>query len=162
MEIYPELIDIGCGPDKIKGSFGIDAIKYEGVDLVTNVTALPFPDNSIKHVYSSHTLEHFSHREADGVLNEWVRVLKPGGKIEIRCPDLRMRCLMFFFHPSYDHIRAIYGSQKDEFNYHKSGFTFGILKQKLEALGIEKIKRIKDWNGMIPYSDLHIVGYKKS
>ena len=78
------VLDIGCGENKLEGAIGIDA-RY-----------LPFKDEVFDHVYSSHLIEHFSHREAKNVIREWVRVLKKGGMIEIRGPWLRIRALIFF------------------------------------------------------------------
>lgn len=53
-----------------------------GVDLTYpgyNGKNLPFADNSQDYVYSSHTLEHIpDYKQA---INEWYRVVKPGGYI---------------------------------------------------------------------------------
>ncbi len=50
---------------------------------------LPFPDNSLSAIYSSHFLEHLYMREADALLEECFRVLRPGGVIRMVVPDLR-------------------------------------------------------------------------
>ena len=47
--------------------------------------ALPFPDNSFDIVYSSNVLEHVN--DPGRVLREAVRVLKPGGTMQIVCPN---------------------------------------------------------------------------
>lgn len=44
-----------------------------------------FRDGVLDYVYSSHLLEDFVDTEA--ALREWLRVLKPGGKLIIFCPD---------------------------------------------------------------------------
>src|SRR5439155_15124894 len=44
-----------------------------------------FKDSVLDYVYSSHLLEDFFDTEA--VLREWIRVLKPEGKLVIFCPD---------------------------------------------------------------------------
>lgn len=46
---------------------------------------LPFNNDSLDFVYSSHLLEDFE--DWTPVLQEWVRVLKPGGKLIILIPD---------------------------------------------------------------------------
>lgn len=46
---------------------------------------LPFDDNSLDFVYSSHLLEDYA--DWDPVLVEWVRVLKPEGALIILIPD---------------------------------------------------------------------------
>jgi ubiquinone/menaquinone biosynthesis C-methylase UbiE len=44
-----------------------------------------FTDEALDFVYSSHLLEDFENIE--GALKEWWRVLKPGGRLIIFCPD---------------------------------------------------------------------------
>jgi ubiquinone/menaquinone biosynthesis C-methylase UbiE len=44
-----------------------------------------FRDNVLDFVYSSHLLEDFE--DTGSVLREWLRVLKPGGKLILYCPD---------------------------------------------------------------------------
>lgn len=46
---------------------------------------LPFNNDCLDFVYSSHLLEDFS--DWNPVLKEWVRVLKPGGKLIVLIPD---------------------------------------------------------------------------
>lgn len=50
---------------------------------------LPWADNSVDIVYSSHTLEHFSREEGRSFLYECHRVLRKNGIIRIVVPDLR-------------------------------------------------------------------------
>lgn len=44
-----------------------------------------FTDASLDYLYSSHVLEDFTDTEA--IIHEWWRVLKPGGRLVIFCPD---------------------------------------------------------------------------
>lgn len=50
---------------------------------------LPFKNNSVDCIYSSHTLEHLYFDDAKKLLNECFRVLKPGGLIRVVVPDLK-------------------------------------------------------------------------
>lgn len=50
---------------------------------------LPFDDNSIDYVYSSHFLEHISREDALAVIAEVRRVLKPEGLVRLVLPDLQ-------------------------------------------------------------------------
>ncbi len=49
---------------------------------------LPFPSESVREIYSSHTLEHLYHTEAISLLRECWRVLIPGGIVRLVVPDL--------------------------------------------------------------------------
>ena len=45
------------------------------------------PDGTFNLVYASHILEHTAWIRPAEILTEWVRVLKPGGVLEIWVPD---------------------------------------------------------------------------
>lgn len=58
--------------------------------LVHNVKRpLPYVTNSVEAVYASHLLEHLYREEANRLLVECFRVLRPGGILRIVVPDLR-------------------------------------------------------------------------
>lgn len=155
------ILDIGCGETK-KGDIGIDLRKTESADVVADAHWLPFATESFDQVYSSAVIEHFSHRDVKNVLFEWTRVLKKEGTIEIECPDLRARAFLFFLNPTWKNIENVYGGQDYEGNYHKCGFSFGLLKSLLESCGIRKIRRIiKGYKGIPFIPDcLHVKGIK--
>ena len=82
-------VDIGSGPDPL-GQY------YEFFPLMQSCRAwdLPdgdaqematVPDNALDFVHSSHCLEHM--RDAKIALNNWVRILKPGGFLICIVPD---------------------------------------------------------------------------
>jgi SAM-dependent methyltransferase len=72
-------LDLGCGPNPKEGFRGVDSLKFDRVDVVTDLRKeWPWPDNSVTEVHCSHTLEHFERRERVHFMNELYRVLKPG------------------------------------------------------------------------------------
>lgn len=156
------MLDIGCGESLKKGDIGVDFRKTGSVDIVADARMLPFTAGSFDHVYCSHLIEHFSHREVRNVLVEWVRVLRKEGVIEIRCPDLRARAFLFFLNPSWQNVKNIYGGQDYVGNQHRCGFSFGLLKHFLESCGVKNIKRIiKGYRGLPFIPDcLHVKGVK--
>ena len=82
-------IELGCGSNRRQGFYGIDVRPSASTDLVLDVERqpLPFPDDSIDYVYSSHMFEHL---EASGspiqTLKEIVRVCHNGATVEIWTP----------------------------------------------------------------------------
>lgn len=50
----------------------------------------PFKDNTFDYVYSEHMIEHLDYRSAVSMLRESFRVLRPGGRIRISTPNLRV------------------------------------------------------------------------
>lgn len=157
------ILEIGCGGTKVfSNSIGLDIRSVDGVDVVADARKLPFEDEYFDHVYSSHVIEHFSHREVQAVLEEWVRVLKIGGKFELRCPDLRLRALIFALNPKKQDIANIYGEQDYIENTHKCGFSYGLLKKMLYDIEVVNIRRCYDGFRGIPFlpSDLHVIGQR--
>ena len=59
-------------------------IKFKSV-----VNKIPYPDNSVSVIYSSHFLEHIPYNSALSLLIDCRRALKPGGIIRICVPNLR-------------------------------------------------------------------------
>lgn len=51
---------------------------------------IPFDDNSVSRIYSSHMFEHLTYEEGQGLLNECMRALKPGGSFSIVVPNAGM------------------------------------------------------------------------
>jgi len=156
-------LNIGCGENKRSGMIGLDLRRTVSVNVMADARMLPFKDRSFNYVFSSHLIEHFSHRQVAKVLGEWVRVLKKSGTIEISCPDLRARAFLFFLNPTWRNVKNVYGGQDYKGNYHKCGFSFGLLKHLLESCGVRNVKRvIKGYNG-IPFIPecLHVKGVKR-
>jgi SAM-dependent methyltransferase len=57
---------------------------------------LPYPDDSLSYVYSSHLLEHLHADEARAFLSECFRVLMPGGILRLAVPDLELFCRWYW------------------------------------------------------------------
>jgi SAM-dependent methyltransferase len=81
-------VDLGCGKRKQDGHIGIDRIDFEGVDHVLDMATdrLPFGDDEVDEVYTSHFMEHLDSVERCHVMNEIHRVLKTGGKCTFIVP----------------------------------------------------------------------------
>lgn len=90
-----------------------------------DATKIPFGDDSVDVIYSSHMFEHLSPDEARAFLLESKRVLKKGGILRIAIPDLRK------------HIeRYIENGDADEFmrNTYISAENLTSVKSKLRLL----------------------------
>lgn len=48
------------------------------------------PDESVDALYCSHALEHMKIGQLEDTLDEWARVLKPGGPLFVSVPDLKV------------------------------------------------------------------------
>ena len=85
----PLRIDLGCGPNPKPGFIGLDQYNFDGkVDHVLNLGSerLPFDDNTVDEVHTSHFVEHLNASERCHLLNELYRVMKPGSKATMIVP----------------------------------------------------------------------------
>jgi|GEM_PF-5363857 len=80
-----KIIEIGpANRPLIEGVITVDFEPKWKPDYVANQDNLPFEDNSIDTIISSHCIEHCMNTRK--TLREWFRVLKEGGKIAISMP----------------------------------------------------------------------------
>lgn len=79
-------LDLGCGSRKKNKTIGIDIHPQPGVDYVLDLQTqpLPFPDQSVEYVHSSHFLEHIENPVK--VFTELSRVCVEGAELEFWTP----------------------------------------------------------------------------
>jgi SAM-dependent methyltransferase len=81
-------LEIGPGTTRIQGFETLNIVPDVNVDYVWDATRrLPFTDNTFSIVYTSHILEHVPWYQLNETVSEWVRILKPGGRLEIWVPN---------------------------------------------------------------------------
>ena len=94
-------LDLGCGNRKKEGFIGIDTVDH-GQELIWDITnGIPFPDNSIEEIYSSHLLEHLNEDQIVDLFREIYRVLKPKGIFESRLPHISSPTAFYIGHKSF-------------------------------------------------------------
>jgi SAM-dependent methyltransferase len=85
-------LDIGCGKTKEDGWIGVDQIDF-GQKYVLDVRdGLPFEDNSVDEIKSSHFVEHLTGEERIPFFNELYRVMKPKTNALIVTPNWSHAC----------------------------------------------------------------------
>ena len=149
-------INLGSGDSPIAGFTNVDALPdAPGVDLVADISKpLPLDDGSADLVYASHVLEHFPHGQTLELLRDWRRVLRPGGQLLVAVPDLDVIARMlverrgWFTPPNEPWVGAIYGGQKDEYDFHKTGFTAPWLAYQLGEAGFGRVRRVDRFEGI--------------
>jgi SAM-dependent methyltransferase len=91
-------LDLGCGKIKKSGYIGVDKFSIPEVDYVVDFEKenLPFKDDSVVNVYSSHCLEHLS--DPHKLLSELIRVCTNNASFELWLPHLRSNDAFVFDH----------------------------------------------------------------
>lgn len=129
-------LDIGSGNKPREGFTGVD-LYADGKGIIkAPMNALPFEDETVDEIYSSHSLEHIGKYEVVPTLAEWRRVLVWEGLLTIEVPDLEWVCKNWLKYRSNDwHMDAIFGDQSTPGQFHKTGFTRAIMYSYLEQAG---------------------------
>lgn len=85
----PIKLDIGAGDTDRPGWVTLDI--SQDCDLFWDLrNGIPFPDNSVNIIYSSHLFEHMDHDAGQALMAEAQRVLVPGGEFSICVPNARL------------------------------------------------------------------------
>jgi SAM-dependent methyltransferase len=79
-------LNIGCDRTQIAGFLGVDFNPDVDPDVLAEADNLPYEDNTVDEIYASHVLEHLPY--GNTALQEWFRVLKPGGMVTVMVPDI--------------------------------------------------------------------------
>ena len=127
-------LDIGGGTYKCDPSF--TSVDIQGGDITSRMWDLPFADNSIEFIWSSHTLEHAEMNKVLPTLKEWFRVLRPGGAMIVRVPDFDY--VAHYWQTGPDRVWAemiVFGNQAHEGECHKCAFTATSLRRQLTEAG---------------------------
>ncbi len=144
-------LNLGSGTIPLDGFTNVDALAdAPGVDVVADIgEPLPFADGEADLIYVSHVLEHFATDTVPVLLKDWRRVLRDGGLLLVAVPDLDViaRLLVeragWFTPPHGPWVGAIYGGQKDEYDFHKTGFNAPALAGLLRDAGFGAIERVE-------------------
>lgn len=135
----PLRLNLGCGKDVKPGWVNIDLFSDNPEVVKMDIRRLDISDNVADEILASDILEHFSHREVDLILIEWSRVLKPGGIIEIRCPNLRLQLNAYMRGDWNADVASymIFGGQTNPGDYHCVAFDEESIKKHLLNAGFE-------------------------
>ena len=81
-------VDLACGQRKREGFTGVDAVALPGVDVVHDLTIVPWPFDtaSVEEVACSHFFEHLTGAQRLLFMDELFRILPPGGKATVIVP----------------------------------------------------------------------------
>jgi SAM-dependent methyltransferase len=168
-------LNLGCGDKILPGYVNVDVVEARaGVrpDVICDLHDLaPFADASADEILSVHVVEHFWRWEIADVLREWVRVLKPGGRMIVECPNIRSACDTFLQDP----LEGAHGDQrgqrtmwvfygdpawKDPLMIHRWGYTPESLRELLAGAGLEDVRQEPAQFKMREPRDMRVVGVK--
>ena len=159
------LIHLGCGDQNDSRFINIDVIPFTHVHFVHDVTRLPmFQNNVADLIYGSHVLEHVSYKYSLEAVQEWFRVLKPGGVLRISLPDFDK--ILKIYEAENHSIPMIegplMGGQNYPYNFHYGVFNKTFLSDLFKKAGFSEVREwdpktaqyhtFDDWAGRLLYS----------
>lgn len=155
-----EKLELGSGFHPTEGFTHLDLNPACNPDIIGSAWPLDLPDESVGEIRAVDVLEHLPYTKSAEIVADWFRVLRPGGRIYIQCPDLQTIMEWFVNEPHrlVDRLPAnlpqtplsgavwrIFGSMDDgvylekggdvRFNSHLAGFSVRSLRELLEGAG---------------------------
>jgi predicted SAM-dependent methyltransferase len=113
-------------------------------DLFADIKDLPFQENSMDEIRTCQVFEHFTYYEGKQLLQNWMRILKPGGVVHIDIPDLDGTIQLYNEAKTIRErdwaVRLLMGSQKNEYGIHKGMYNKDMIKEILEEMGYVDVK----------------------
>lgn len=158
-------LEIGPLPTgRIEGFETLDIMEGPDVDHVCDASKpLPFQDGTFHLIHASHILEHIPWYKTEETLREWVRILRPGGILELWVPDgLKIIWVLIeaetgltkaipddwdVFNPKKDPFlwvngRLMYGAKLDYPSWHRAIFTPKYLRELFERVGLSHVREM--------------------
>lgn len=155
-------LQIGSGANIIEGWLNTNVVpQKKDIILLDSREIFPFKDKTFDYIFSEHQIEHITYKEGLFMLQECFRILKPGGKIRIATPDLKVfvglyktenkskiqeqytKAVIDYCFPYRRDYNSIFVLNNIFNNYgHKFVYDFETLKTCLEKAGFVDVTRI--------------------
>ncbi len=135
-------LNLGCGFDHKPGYLNVDFQEFHHPDLVADVAALSMlPSGHYDEIVAQDVLEHLARTQTLGALREWNRLLRMGGVLRLRTPNI-LGLADLLQRPDYqtmerheELVQALFGTQRYRGDFHLTSFTELLLRGYLERSG---------------------------
>jgi predicted SAM-dependent methyltransferase len=150
-------LDIGSSVHVLPGWFNVDIQPFRNGQYFLDATErFPFSDCSFDFIRSEHMIEHISHLDGLGMLQECHRVLKPGGFIRIATPDLKKLAKLYDAAPSdeqQEYVDAVFKHWRKDYD----GAEVGVAINQIFMFGhrfIYDSGTLGEWLGKAGFMDI--------
>ena len=168
-------LNLGCGDKILPGYINIDTASSRAgkqPDLIADIRNLKkIKTNVADEILAIHVIEHFFYWEVVPLLIGWKRILKPGGKLILECPNLIYACQVIIQDPSRRSqpgqagqlsMWSLYGDPawEDPLMCHKWAYTPQSLMDVIKTSGLINPRQEKAQFKLREPRDMRITGIK--
>jgi SAM-dependent methyltransferase len=145
-------LNVCCGRQVLDGWTNVDVepspLSKRPPEIIADAKSIPLPDGCAEELMVIHGFEHFYRWDCDAAIEEWKRLLAPGGKLVLELPDLVKCCrnvLTGFVvdgkHPDQNGMWGLYGDPREcnPFMGHRWGWSPKTLRDFLKSHGFVDI-----------------------
>ncbi|MGZ4953949.1 MAG: class I SAM-dependent methyltransferase [Methylobacter sp.] len=135
-------LNLGCGHIPVDDHINVDARELPGVDIIADVTSLPYESMSVHVIRAAHLIEHFSERALkDIVLPYWSDLLVEGGELNLIAPDAEEMINGYARGEfSFEELReVIFGGQEYDGDFHFTMLKPNTLAGLLKDVGFREV-----------------------
>ncbi len=173
----PIRLHLGCSDRLLPDYINVDEmpnIRRARPDVVGSLRALTmFPPDFADEILCVHAIGRFPRWEIEAVLRDWLRLLKPGGRLVIECGNLAAACGKLAESPesgAWPDQRGqlttwvLYGdpSWKDAAMVHRWGYTLHSLEHLMRDVGLVNVRQEPAQFKLKEPRDMRLVGEKAS
>jgi predicted SAM-dependent methyltransferase len=84
-------LQIAAGNNLLAGWLNTDVfLSHSPIVYLDGTKRFPFDDDTFHYIMAEHMIEHVEYEAGQAMLRECFRVLKPGGRVRVATPDLRV------------------------------------------------------------------------
>ena len=113
---------------------------------------IPFNDNTVDFIYTSHFVEHLSRKNALTLLKDSYRVLKKGGMMRVSIPDLEYAISLHHLGKKDEMLSQYFFVEDDgaSFSQHRYMYDYELLSKVLSDIGFSDIRKCEFQIGSVP------------
>jgi predicted SAM-dependent methyltransferase len=141
---WPRKLNLGCGWDHRPGYVNVDFLAAHRPNLVADIRKLGFlPARYYDEIVAQDVLEHVPRTSTGPILAHWNRLLRPGGTLVLRVPNILAIARLLerneYRDPAQQEllIQFLYGTQAYTGDFHLTSFTEILLRHYLQGAGFK-------------------------